>query len=1019
MNIQAQFAEQVAEPLSFAEFDLLFEKIDLSFKTNNYEEIQKIMSENYYEKMKIILESIYYFQTYYSQFNSKKYSQVQFNQLMVFAEIYIKQIHQNSTIQQCYPLLVLGMKVALKAQHIQLKLAQNFLEQLYLSFTEDSNLLDNLLVFLRTELFNAPKEHITDYLFLLQYLIRHILDVRTLQPQIIQFLAELFIVFSNPANLNQGPRFNYCFADIIDKTFTKLQKFDAAIFNQFMLQQGIMDFLLLVIEPTAELQTQLYMISTFITIAKHIINNTENSYQSEQSNQAIYFQRIAEHIIVALTEKSLQQELHFAYLEYICVTLDLSQLYQFYRQASQTILLKILFFELAFKEQDIQNLTQNPQEFYQCVQSYISAEIVTVQGLCSNMLIKLSQRIDGFSKFVTDLCIEIQLFIMEQIEETPLQSQIAQSFPDLKFAMLEKYAQSATITLIMIIMKDSIVQRKDLRQSVEKFIKIYYKISKNKSFLLNRCLGIEFLKVYLPHVFLKQEQIYKKQIYRVFKMMCKPKLKEASYIFYVELLISILKDQEGHRFEKVITDFVVPICSLITTIPCAEYFEFISQLINTSNMIVDQNLGRIMQALRNRIHQICIKKFNDKVFTEGEIVVRILQIIDQIINMDYCMKYSAVVEPQIIDIFRIMTEYNSDYIEELYETCSKYIAWAQGLTELTYSVYEDFEKRLNQGFDYQSIRGYFSLFFFTAVYASKLLLEQPKWILSIKQFIIHVLSKNPQKEEIFYITLLFQTLCQFIPPKVYFVECYLDIIKELFKLIIYQIKDQIISTKLVIAIFSPAIVDPLILKQSPEYCQVLCQIIPVCEVAFNKPQTILNYKYIFFICRLIITLFNDFQGDNNRAQIVQHFFSIYLNKYQAYIQKIQFETQSKKGELDLEIKLRKEDLFNIDIDSEKQFIILTDFSFEKKKEKPYLNDFEILPLFQGDIENKCFMELLQFIKQSYPQVWLGLNQADEILLKQISQLRNVVLDDREEVRSVFILSKSKRKVKQQKQFNVL
>ena len=47
-------------------------------------------------------------------------------------------------------------------------------------------------------------------------------------------------------------------------------------------------------------------------------------------------------------------------------------------------------------------------------------------------------------------------------------------------------------------------------------------------------------------------------------------------------------------------------------------------------------------------------------------------------------------EPQIIDIFRIMTEHNSDYIEELYETCSKYIAWASGLTELTYSVYEDF-----------------------------------------------------------------------------------------------------------------------------------------------------------------------------------------------------------------------------------------------------------------------------------------------------------------------------------------
>ena len=42
-----------------------------------------------------------------------------------------------------------------------------------------------------------------------------------------------------------------------------------------------MDFLLLVIQPDAELQTQLYMISTLITIAKHIINNTENSYQLE------------------------------------------------------------------------------------------------------------------------------------------------------------------------------------------------------------------------------------------------------------------------------------------------------------------------------------------------------------------------------------------------------------------------------------------------------------------------------------------------------------------------------------------------------------------------------------------------------------------------------------------------------------------------------------------------------------------------------------------------------------------
>ena len=72
----------------------------------------------------------------------------------------------------------------------------------FILFYNKANLLDNLLVFLRTELFNAPKEHITDYLFLLQYLIRHVLDVRTLQPQIIQFLAELFIVFSNPANLN-------------------------------------------------------------------------------------------------------------------------------------------------------------------------------------------------------------------------------------------------------------------------------------------------------------------------------------------------------------------------------------------------------------------------------------------------------------------------------------------------------------------------------------------------------------------------------------------------------------------------------------------------------------------------------------------------------------------------------------------------------------------------------------------------------------------------------------------------
>ncbi|CAD8093414.1 unnamed protein product [Paramecium sonneborni] len=1016
------FTQPIADGLSIVELDQLLDYIaKLYSNLENQQSVDLYMENNFSIKLIMIIRTIYHFDSI-MQMNTQKYNSLKFKQLVVFVTQQVKKLSQITSEQDQQIIFSLTIHLGIKYFKTHHKLISHLIEMIFEAFQEKNELFDFLLQQMSQSLATPHQQmsnSILPILFILDQLLRFLFNIRILDQQLSIIVEQIF---------QQFQYLDYTNIDVhVGKTISNIILLCIQKYNYYQQEK------LLILSQD---QNLLKFIQHYLLLDHHITSNLVKSLSILIKNQSQvqlqlkfdtlqipYLAQLTNQILPLLIQSFLQtkfdHQTSLSVLQFVNECLNYSFSYDFFQNNQQQLVFNVILENLLFNEEENANFYENTSDFYEYLQTIIKLDNDSIKSLIAQILDKLSKNIDGFIKTYYDLSYELLLFHFEVIQETTLCSKLKQEIISCNFFTCSPELRYNAILLSFCILNKQLTSRRDIRQSIEYFLKYNLKYMKKKADALGKCLGMEFIKIILPSIFSNSEKSFQKCIKFCFLILNQNKQKRSVKLFAVKCLTELIQNQEvSNKMEDSIAFQHFQFCDQLALSDLDLFYEFAQIVIQNCNLIVDTYLDDIMKSLARRIDFGCkkIKLNQTQYINHTTIVFSCLKIIDTILSQTYTLKYTAQIEPTLIQILNnLLQPENLQFLDEIFDASSKFIAFTKGLTQTIYIIFDSLPAIVEKE-GKLTVESVFKLFLQSTVHASEIVKSKPQWISIMLKFLYTELQKYNSIEDIIRISILVQLFYQYYNLD----ECYLLFTEQFYNILSIQLQAKEILPKTFISIFMPVIMDNSKLLNAI-IRQIIINTSGYLNLTFGKALTVYNYKFYFIIIHFLILNSHLLYEEQHRQQLIEQLFNSFLNKYAAYIEKISFH--QKIGNTNFAQQVQKTipnfDLEYQDNQLEQHLKEMSNYKKENQIEKPNSIDLESTRIMSQAQQIQIVQNILQYLKINYPSILSQLTEADHLLLNQILQFQEVDGNNQIGVRQIMNVKKLQRKSQNLKQYNVM
>ncbi|CAD8182026.1 unnamed protein product [Paramecium pentaurelia] len=1016
------FTQPIAEGLSIVELDQFLDYIaKVNSNQENQQSVDLYMENNFSLKLIMIMRTIYHFDSI-MQMNPQKYNSQRFKSLVIFATQQLRKLSQITSEQDQQIIFSLSIHLGIKYFKSHNKLISHLIGIVFEAFQEKNELFDYLLQQMSQSLASSHQQmsiSIISILFILDQLLRFLFDIRTLDQQLQMIIEQIF---------QQLQYIDYANIDIqVGKTLSSIiviciQKYNCYQQEKLLIlsqDQHLLKFIQMYL-----LQDQIITSNLVKSLSILIKNQQQVQAQLKFDQQQIPYlgqltNQVLPLLIQSFLEKKFEHSTSLSVLQFVNECLSYSFSYDFFLNNQQQFLFNVIFDNLIFDNNDHENFNENSTNFYEDIQAIINFDNDTIKSLIAQILDKLSKNIDGFLKNYYDLANELLLFHFEVIQETTLCNKLQQEIIQCNFFTCSSKIRYNAIMLSFCILNKQLTSRKDVRQSIEYFLKQNLKYMKKKADSLGKCLGMEFIKLVLPLIFSSSDRSFTKCIKFCFGILNQTKQKRGVKFFAVKCLIHLIQNQDIQlKMEDSLAFQHHEFCVLLSLCDLDIYYEFASIVVQNCNVIIDTYLDDIMKAIAKRIDLGC-KKINlnqTQYINHTSIVFSCIKIIDTILSQSYTQKYIAQIEPTLIQILnQLLQPENLLFVDEIFDAGAKFIAYTKGLTEIIHIIFDSLPSIMEKE-GKLTIESVFRLFLQSTIHASEVIKSKSQWISIMLKFVYSELQKNYSIEDNIRISILIQIFYQYYNLD----ECCLLLTEQFYKILSLQLQQKEILPKTFISIFMPVIMDNSKLL-NVHLRQIIINTSGYLNLTFGRALTVYNYKFYFIIIHFLILNSNILYEEQHRHQIIEQLFNNFLNKYAAYIEKISFH--QKIGNPNFSQQMEKSipsfDLEYQDNQLELHLKEMSNYKKENQIEKPNIMDLESTYIMSQNQQTQIVQNILQYLKINYPAILSQLTSADQFLLNSILQIKEVDAQNQLGVRQIMNVKKLQRKTQNQKQYNVM
>ncbi|CAD8163048.1 unnamed protein product [Paramecium octaurelia] len=1016
------FTQPIAEGLPIVELDQFLDYIaKVQSNLENQQSVDLYMENNFSLKLILIMRTLYHFDSI-MQMNPQKYNPQRFKSMVIFATQQLRKLSQITQEQDQQIIFSLSIHLGIKYFKSHHKLITHLIAMVFEAFQEKNELFDFLLQQMQQSLAGSHQHmstSIISILFILDQLLRFLFNIRTLDQQLQIIIEQIF---------QQFQFIDYSNIDLqLGKTLSSIIVVCIQKYNCYQQEK------LLILSQDQHLLTfiQKYLLQDYI-ITSHLVKSLSILIKNQQqvqaqlkfdSQQVPYLAQLTNQILPLLIQSFLEKKFDYStslsVLQFVNECLSYSFSYDFFLNNQQQLLFNVILNQLIFDDDDHQNFYENTTDFYENIQAIINFDNDTIKGLIAQILDKLSQNIDGFLKNYYDLAYELLLFHFEVIQETSLCNKLQKEIIQCNFFTCSPDTRYNTIMLSFCILNKQLTTRKDVRQSIEYFLKQNLKYMKKKADTLGKCLGMEFIKIALPQIFCNSDRSFSKCIKFCFGILNQSKQKRGVKLFAIKCLIYLMQNQDiQQKMEDSIAIQHNEFCVQLAQCDLDIYYEFASIVVQNCNLIIDTYLDDIMKAIVKRIDLGC-KKINlnqTQYINHTSIVFSCIKIVDTILSQPYTLKYTAQLEPTLIQLINLLLQpENLQFVDEIFDAGAKFIAYTKGLTELIHIIYDSLPGILEKE-GKLTIESVFKLFLSSTIHASEVIKSKPQWISIMIKFVYSELYKNDSIEDNIRISILIQTFYQYYNLD----ECCLLLTEQFYKILSLQLQQKEILPKTFISIFMPVIMDNSKILNA-HLRQIIINTSGYINLTFGRALTVYNYKFYFMIIHFLILNSHILYEEQHRQQIIEQLFNNFLNKYAAYIEKISFH--QKIGNPNFSQQMEKSipsfDLEYQDNQLELHLKEMSNYKKENQIEKPNMMDLDTTRIMSQNQQTQIVQNILQCLKINYPTILSQLTQADHFLLNSILQIKEVDAQNQLGVRQIMNVKKFQRKNQNLKQYNVM
>ncbi|CAD8171219.1 unnamed protein product [Paramecium octaurelia] len=1016
------FTHPIAEGLSVVELDQLLDYIAKVYSNQeNQKSVEFYMENNFSLKLIMIIRSIYHFDSI-MQMNPQKYNSQRFKQLVIFATMQLKKLSQITSEQDQQIIFSLSIHLGIKYYKTHIKLMSHLIGMVFEAFQEKNELFDFLLQQMSQSLVSSHQQmstSITSILFILDQLLRFLFNIRTLDQQLQVIVEQIFQQFQyidySSIDIHVGKTLSSIIVICVQKYNCYQQEKLLLLSQDQHLLKFISKYLLLENIITSNLLKSLCILikNQSQVQAQLKFDSVQIPYLAQLTNQILPL------LIQSFLEKKFDHPTSLSVLQFVNECLNYSFSYEFFYNNQHQLLFNLIFDNLIFDEQENSNFYENTTDFYEYIQAIIKLDNDTIKSLIAQILDKLSKNIDGFLKNYYDMCYELLLFHFEVIQETNLCNKLQSEIIQCKFFTCSPDLRYNAIMLSFCVLNKHLTTRKDVRQSVEYFLKQNLKYMKKKADALGKCLGMEFIKIVLPSIFSNSERSFQKCIKFCFRILNQTKQKRGVKLFAVKCLINLIQNQDVQlKMEDSIAFQHFEFCDQLALCELDIYYEFAAIVVQNCNVIVDTYLDDIMKSIARRIDFGCkkIKANQTQYVNHTSIVFSCIKIIDIILSQPYTLKYTAQIEPTLNQILNYLLQpENLLFIDEIFDACSKFISYTKGLTEIIYIIYDNLPAIIEKE-GKLTIESVFKLFLQSTIHASEVVKSKPQWISIMLKFVYSELQKNNSIEDNIRISILIQQFYQYYNLD----ECCLLLTEQFYNILSLQLSQKEILPKTFISIFMPVIIDNSKLLNT-HLRQIIINTSAYLNLTFGRALTVYNYKFYFIIIHFLILNSNLLYEEQHRQSIIEQLFNNFLNKYAAYIEKITF--YQKIGNQNFNSQQEKTiPSFDLEYQDNQLELHLKEMSHYKKEnqiEKQNLVDLESTHIMSQTQQTQIVQNILHYLKINYPATLSHLTQADNLLLNSILQIREIDPQNQQSVRQIMSVKTFQRKSQNLKQYNVM
>ncbi|CAD8082131.1 unnamed protein product [Paramecium sonneborni] len=1006
------FTQPIAEGLSIVELDQLLDYIAKVYSNQeNQQSVDLYMENNFTLKLIMIIRTIYHFDSI-MQMNLQKYNPLKFKQLVIFATQQLKKLSQITSEQDQQIIFSLSIHLGIKYFKSYNKLITHLIGIVFEAFQEKNELFDFLLQQMQQSLASTHQQmsnSILPILFILDQLLRFLFNIRTLDQQLQIIIEQIF---------QQFQYLDYANTDIhVGKTISSIIVVCIQKYNYYQQEKLLIlsqdQYLLKFIQKYLLLD---HLITSNLVKSLCILIKNQSQVQSQLKFESLsipYLAQLTNQILPLLIQSFLEKKFDhltsLSVLQFVNECLSYSFSYDFFQNNQQQLLFNVIFDNLLFDEEENANFYENTSDFYENIQAIIKFDNDSIKSLMAQILDKLSKNIDGFIKTYYELSSELLLFHFETIQETTLCNKLQQEIIKCNFFQCSPELRYNAILLSFCILNKQLTSRKDIRQSIEYFLKQNLKFMKRKADALGKCLGMEFIKIVLPQIFSNSDRSFQKCIKFCFGILNQTKQKKSVKLFAVKCLVDLIQNQDVlNKMEDSVAFQHSQFCDQLELSDLDIYYEFAQIVIQNCNLIVDTYLDDIMKSIAKRIDIGCkkIKLNQTQYINHTSIVFSCIKIIDTILSQAYTLKYTAQIEPTLISILNnLLQPENLQFLDEIFDACSKFISYTKGLTEIIYIIFDSLPAILEQE-EKLTVESVFKLFLQSTIYATEVIKSKPQWISTMLKFIYSELQKNNSIEDNIRISILIQLFYQNYNLD----ECYLLLTEQFYKILSIQLQQKEILPKTYISIFMPVIMDNSKLLNA-HLRQIIINTSSYLNLTFGRALTVYNYKFYFIIIHFLILNSHLLYEEQHRQQIIEQLFNNFLNKYAAYLEKISFHQTIGNPNFTQQIE-KSIPNFDLEYQDNQLEIHLKEMSNYKKEnqiEKPNSMDLESIRIMSQTQQTQIVQNILQYLKINYPQIILQLTQPDRLLLSKILQIKEVDAQNQIRVRQIMNVQNLQRK----------